>query len=343
MTKTLVYWQVSLMVMSTVWSSEKYENPFKNGRSAEDAIDQTISYNVTKVINETNTTNYIETIGTFKDENYYGPLNGLTGWIEGSEIGANDNNYSSLQHIVNGKVLSTYTGPMGSHDSRYYLYDELKNKKYIQIGDEFPFFTRVHQTVKFDDSEFITNITENVISTSRFTKTVQVSTPWGTKTAIVFEYDINGSRLVLDTDPQTKELRSSWFENQRFGFGITYMINGLGMLSETYTTMPVLWDNESFLTAETLNERFPTVMTSRSFHSTSLELSIKDFIPLTDQLLETNLLNSWTWNGAFPWVYNHDTNSWFYYHYSTNKLNAYDALNQKWFTFDSATNAWSGL
>ena len=343
MTKTLIYWQVSLMVMSTVWSSEKYENPFKNRPSAEDAIDQTISYNVTSVVNETNTTNYIETIGTFKDENYYGPLNGLTGWIEGSEIGANDNNYSSLQHIVNGKVLSTYTGPMGSHDSRYYLYDELKNKKYIQIGDEFPFFTRVHQTVKFDDSEFITNITENVISTSRFTKTVQVSTPWGTKDAIVLEYDINGSRLVLDTDPLTKKLRSSWFENQRFGFGITYMINGLGMLSQTYTTMPVLWDNESYLTAETLNERFPTVMTSWSFHSTSLELSIKDFIPLTDQLLETNLLNSWTWNGAFPWVYNHDTNSWFYYHYSTNKLNAYDALNQKWFTFDSATNAWSGL
>ena len=85
MTKTLVYWQVSLMVMSTVWSSEKYENPFKNGPSAEDAIDQTISYNVTTVINETNTTNYIETIGTFKDENYYGPLNGLTGWIEGSD------------------------------------------------------------------------------------------------------------------------------------------------------------------------------------------------------------------------------------------------------------------
>jgi len=327
----------------TVWSSEKYENPYRNGPSPDDLIGQTLSYNVTTEVNESNITNYIEVVSTFKDTKYFGPINGIAGSIYREELGSPDNNYSYLDDIINGKVLTRYSGPIGSTESKYYLFNELREKKYISIGEEFPFYTRVHQNIKFEDSDYISNITENIISTAKFTRTTQISTPWGLKKAIVLEYDINGSRTVLDTDPETKEIKHSWFKNQSFGYGITYMVSGLGMFSETYTTLPVTWDADSYLSVETLEDRFPSVMVSRSFHSTSINLNINDFIPVTQQLLETNLLNSWTWNGAFPWVYNHDTNSWFYYHYSSNNLRAYDALNQKWFTFDSATNAWSGL
>lgn len=52
-------------------------------------------------------------------------------------------------------------------------------------------------------------------------------------------------------------------------------------------------------------------------------------------------LNSWTWNGAFPWVYNSLTDSWFYYAFSGNSYNAYDARSGSWFTFDSGTGAWN--
>jgi len=52
-------------------------------------------------------------------------------------------------------------------------------------------------------------------------------------------------------------------------------------------------------------------------------------------------LDSWTWNGAFPWVYNNATDSWFYYAFSGNSYNAYDARNRSWFTFDSDTGKWN--
>lgn len=51
-------------------------------------------------------------------------------------------------------------------------------------------------------------------------------------------------------------------------------------------------------------------------------------------------LGSWTWNGSFPWVYNHETASWFYYHFAGNTYNAYDARNGNWFTFNSTSNSW---
>jgi|GEM_PF-6069002 hypothetical protein len=48
----------------------------------------------------------------------------------------------------------------------------------------------------------------------------------------------------------------------------------------------------------------------------------------------------WTWNGAFPWVYNSDTQSWYYYYFTDSSYNLYDARTGKWYTFDSSSKRW---
>ena len=48
----------------------------------------------------------------------------------------------------------------------------------------------------------------------------------------------------------------------------------------------------------------------------------------------------WTWNGAFPWVYNSGTSSWFYYYFTDSSYNLYDARTGKWYTFDSSSKRW---
>ena len=64
----------------------------------------------------------------------------------------------------------------------------------------------------------------------------------------------------------------------------------------------------------------------REFKSTNKLLTPIDYLILNSGTSTTEL-NTWTWNGAFPWVYNHETESWFYYHFAGNTCNAYDARN----------------
>lgn len=51
-------------------------------------------------------------------------------------------------------------------------------------------------------------------------------------------------------------------------------------------------------------------------------------------------LNSWTWNGAFPWIYNYSTSSWFYYNFNGTSYYVYDARNSNWYIFNEDGNNW---
>ena len=76
------------------------------------------------------------------------------------------------------------------------------------------------------------------------------------------------------------------------------------------------------------------------FKSTNKLLTPIDYLILNSGTTTTEL-NAWTWNGSFPWVYNHETASWFYYHFAGNTCNAYDARNGNWFTFNGNSNSWA--
>jgi hypothetical protein len=323
---------------------QKYENPYFIIPDAKDLVGQNIVYKVTSEnINDGNKSEFYESKSANEDPSYYGSINGLWGHIFGIEIGGSDSNYSRGFHIIDGNALTSLYGSMGNNDSSYFLYDEIKKNKYIEIGQEFPFFSRRHRIIKFNDSQYMTTILDEVMSVTKFTGTESIRTPWGNKEAIIFETDYNGTRIMLDTDPQTKEIKQSSFEKQKFGFTKVYLVKGLGIYLSYEGSINPIWSADSYLDQQILNERFPAFLHTTEFDSTSLTLNVEDFTPITDEFLRINMLNGWTWNRSLPWVYNHDTGSWFYYHFSENNLHAYDALNQKWFTFDSRTNAWSGL
>ena len=105
----------------------------------------------------------------------------------------------------------------------------------------------------------------------------------------------------------------------------------------------------SIITGETekeikdqLLQRFIPYKYKSSLNSISPSFPLIGISSLNSIALEktTPLLNTWTWNGAFPWVYNHETASWFYYHFAGNTCNAYDARNGNWFTFNGTSNSW---
>ena len=83
------------------------------------------------------------------------------------------------------------------------------------------------------------------------------------------------------------------------------------------------------------------------FDSSTMDLNVSDFIQISkDEFTEQQtqpFLNSWTWNGAFPWVYNHETESWFYYSFAGNTCNAYDARDGIWYSFNNKTGLWENL
>ena len=320
---------------------QKYENPYFTSPDAKDLVGHNIVYKVTseRVI-DGNKSEFYESTSAFEAPSYYGSIDGLLGNIFGIEIGKPDANYSRSFHIIDGNTLSSFYGNMGNNDSSYFLYDEIKKNKYIEIGQEFPFFSRRHRIIKFDDSQYMSTILDEVMSVTKFTGTESIPTPWGNKEAIVFETDYNGTRLMLDTDPQTKEIKQSYYEKQKFGYEKVYIVKGLGtFLSYQGSTNPI-WSADSYLDQQTLNERFPSFLITTKFDSTSLTLDIKDFTPITDEILRINMLNGWTWNGSFPWVYNHDTGSWFYYHFNGNTCHAYDLNSHSWFSYDGNSKSW---
>ena len=52
------------------------------------------------------------------------------------------------------------------------------------------------------------------------------------------------------------------------------------------------------------------------------------------------MLSSWAWLGQFPWVYDHSTESWFYYHFGVNICLVYDSRSGSWYTYDSGIRDW---
>lgn len=126
-----------------------------------------------------------------------------------------------------------------------------------------------------------------------------------------------------------------------------YYIKGFGLYRSSSTT-----ETKSFIqTAKEVSSYWATEkkeVTPRKteteqylVESTNLSINPLNFSPVD---LSTNsnqtYLNSWTWMGQFPWVYNSETNSWFYYHFSGDTCNAWDARANRWYTFHSESSTW---
>jgi sulfatase modifying factor 1 len=57
--------------------------------------------------------------------------------------------------------------------------------------------------------------------------------------------------------------------------------------------------------------------------------------------LRANASSQWMWHGAFPWVYSHAESSWWYMKAGTDgKFLAWKQGDEKWYSFDEASQAW---
>ena len=180
-----------------------------------------------------------------------------------------------------------------------------------------------------------------------------VDTPWGVKDTLLLTGDIlvnfeiptfylnNNGFSALPLNNAVKYNRISFgfeaFLNAYYIEGMPYMTNSIFQSDSLvgkkwvieYQNETTFFDLDSLFN---LGKKDQEVLTdfNRWFKSGDIG-NAQPSIPL---------LNSWTWNGAFPWVYNHETASWFYYHFAGNTCNAYDARNGNWFTFNGTSNSW---
>jgi hypothetical protein len=127
--------------------------------------------------------------------------------------------------------------------------------------------------------------------------------------------------------------------------GVLYYLKGFGRYKSLTSTTKNKWTmktlnsrtqsmNEDAMPAESVTEE--TTFVSSNYNVTPTGFSV---ITPT-QHSSTAYLDAWTWNGAFPWVYNANTDSWFYYRFNGNACYAYDVRSNKWFAFDEGHGGW---
>jgi len=199
----------------------------------------------------------------------------------------------------------------------------------------------------------------------------EIDTPWGRKDAVWIEEKIHHevTHEIADPNSTLETLLSDSFAfviDYPSGFDFTqrvnvyskknrYYIKGLGLYSANTESKLlknfdyVIFDLEAAEFVSDVNEipkrylNFKRISETK-FDSTNMDLNVSDFVQIKKETFEQQQvqpsLGSWTWNGAFPWVYNHETASWFYYHFAGNTCNAYDARNGNWFTFNGTSNSW---
>ena len=171
-----------------------------------------------------------------------------------------------------------------------------------------------------------------------------IETIWGQKTASVVE-----TQKVIESGNQEWSDGSYRYLNT---FDITYQrvkeyfLKDMGIYKiETVTEPSGYTFSQTYIpTGYTQNIPFPSPKTTEvlTYEYSTRNLSPKDFSQVIESTNESNsiIINSWTWNGGFPWIYNYETDSWFYYHFNGNSYLTYDVRNGGWYAFNSNTNTW---
>jgi hypothetical protein len=353
---------LSLFALKLV-HSEVYLNPFHESYLNEIDKDEKVIWSISEVNQDGEEESYKRKF--FKDEslNYY-------------TYGAND--FLLSEDLTNSEYLkdeetSHWYGPNAKlkwgtltfgpvwKDYNFKVYDSSKKTQYIEVGHKWKTasISFYEYFLDYNTSKWV-SVMEEHNSSHYVSGTKKITTPWGV---------LNALELISYTDTlyTLRNSNASYMTDYRLlvsknNKNVSYYINGLGLYSsyleinkpeprgvfpdkwsareaDTYSMNPDdIWVEEEI--QKKFIDRFKKSI-SVEFASSTMKHNVKDFIALTVQDQNSPQLNSWTWNGAFPWVYNHATESWFYYAFSGDSYDAYDARSGSWFTFDSGTGAWN--
>jgi hypothetical protein len=332
-----------------------YDNPFLYEAKLEG--NETLSYSINTETFEGNTSSSLETIHINYDH--------LMSKFWAYRVKALQSEYPEALREVSfsfGKYSRTFEGNMriygilgtNSNSTETINYNGLPSKRFLAKGEEWITIINGESNsgITFagigDTSNIWFSIHQSIIKT-KIVGISKISTPWGNLDSLHLTEDIITDYYFQESDSFT-QLCLQVVQADCF------YVKGLGLFRRQSSSNFIktdLQENEDHFNPtnrlslsevpSTYHKLFKT--SEQKFDSTTMTLNIQNFTEISStqyqEILNQTKLNSWTWNGAFPWVYNSLTDSWFYYAFSGNSYNAYDARSGSWFTFDSGTGAWN--
>jgi hypothetical protein len=223
---------------------------------------------------------------------------------------------------------------------------ESPEKELLEIGEEWEITGNEMLNVSFSEHIKATGVFTTVIR-FRFLGLETISTAWGALQAAKIRETYTQSRkfneqiAVLNGDPY-KITMTPIVANQEV---TRYYLKGFGIYKSSMSRTQGAWAEQDLnLRTQVLsNFDYPAESTTSetAFVSSNVNVTPTSFSVITPtQHSSTAYLDSWTWNGSFPWVYNANTDSWFYYRFNGNICYAYDVRSSKWFAFDEGNGGW---
>lgn len=338
---------VVLVLSSSFLCANKYQNPFVNkidlqindsaAHSIVEIVDDGVPINKTKVNVLVNQRDFYGTdLETMKVTQTEYPNSGFPKEEVSFIQYANDWAIKAAQEYSDDITNQSLLSIIGNHPQ----------KAFLEIGEKWELIGSEMLKIDITENVSITGVLNFTVE-YEFLGTEQISTIWGylnaakvnVKTSESFDYfdsinSINGDAVLAEITPFTAtSVRTEYYIK---GFG-RYKFNATrnrNAYTERNTNLKSQQSNEWNYPAE-------SVYTESTLISTNYNPIVTSFSNLAQTQLENNAnLDSWTWNGSFPWVYNSLTDSWFYYYFAGNTCYAYDANNENWFTFNGSSNSW---
>jgi hypothetical protein len=182
-------------------------------------------------------------------------------------------------------------------------------------------------------------------SNSSFSRLESIETIWGTKSAIV----VQTQKLIVsgnqDWNDGSYSYRNTFQDTPQTV--TTYFVKGVGIYKIVTVTEPSSYTTTATYvptnTAQSISYPSPKTTEVLTYEYSTRNLTAGDFSVVTqDSSSGSSLtLDSWMWYGAYPWVYNSSTSSWFYYSVNGNSRYVYDARTSRWFAYNESTNSWA--
>jgi hypothetical protein len=345
---------LSLFVLKLV-HSEVYLNPFIYPQSLKFDENESITYTLKEYHKD----------GSVKiltgEQDWGSDLNDIFGYGFGSS--SLNSEVGETENITRFKFnFGTNTRDLMEEIDSYLVFQNRPTSKHVTIGATWNEIYNAHGSYEHNNTVWVT-FKEETNASFEIAGISPVQTPWGITNAIKV-VSIFDTFIQLNPSDSDSRFNRYAFVAKSNTSELLY-VQGLGLYSynRVFST-PQRRDNSSIstrneaLARDTYSDLWsaPPISTIESkflenskvvrkeglFKTTSIKLNIQGYNPLNAEQHSTNpQLDSWTWNGAFPWVYNSASDSWFYYAFSGNSYNAYDARSGSWLTFDSGTGAWN--
>jgi hypothetical protein len=190
---------------------------------------------------------------------------------------------------------------------------------------------------------------ESFVSNYKFLGLEEIPTIWGRLRAAKIQVKTTDELVWSDTLAFGKSTGTavsiSWNPINSTSTKVEYHLKNFGryLVSGNTDTGTTTVDIKVMSTLDSSSPSYPAKSTiwEKTIVSSNFNVTPTSFSVITPtQHSSTAYLDSWTWNGSFPWVYNANTDSWFYYRFNGNACYAYDIRSSKWFAFDEGNGGW---